>query len=99
MDHHPMTSSTPASRAATINIRAQVRQRDLIDRAAAALGRNRSDFMLDVVCRAAEEVLLDRCYLELDPEAWQRFTAMLDAPAAPSAALTRLMTTKPVWEA
>ncbi|MFM8706480.1 MAG: DUF1778 domain-containing protein, partial [Planctomycetia bacterium] len=39
----------------SINIRAQKRQRDLIDQAADRLGRSRSEFMLDAACREAED--------------------------------------------
>jgi len=39
----------------SLNIRAKVRQRDLIDRAAGQLGRSRSDFMLEAACREALE--------------------------------------------
>ena len=44
----------------TINLRANRRQRALIDRAAEALGKNRSDFMLEAACREAGSVLADR---------------------------------------
>ena len=37
-----------------INLRARAEQRELIDPAAALLGKNRSDFMLDAACRQAE---------------------------------------------
>ena len=47
-------------RGETINLRASRKQKALIDRAADALGRSRSDFMLDTACREAEAVLLDR---------------------------------------
>jgi uncharacterized protein (DUF1778 family) len=43
----------------SINILAEPEQRDLIDEAAARLGRSRSDFMLDAACRKAEDVLLE----------------------------------------
>ncbi len=67
-------------RGETINLRASRRQKALIDQAAAALGRSRSDFMLDTACREAEAVLLDRRYFVLSEEAFKRFTAMLDNP-------------------
>ena len=54
--------TTPVS----INIRAKIRQRDLIDQAAHRLGRSRSDFMLEVACRAAEDVLLDQAFFTVD---------------------------------
>ena len=53
-------------RAAAINLRALPEQRDLIDRAASLLGKNRSDFMLETACREAESILLDRRVFALD---------------------------------
>ena len=50
----------PQNREAPINIRARLTQRNLIDKAAAVLNKNRSDFMLEAACREAENVLLDR---------------------------------------
>jgi uncharacterized protein (DUF1778 family) len=93
-----MVKRSASDQDSIISIRAQRRQRELIDRAAAALGRNRSEFMLNAACRAAEEVLLDRRLIELDPEAWERFNALLDAPPEDNPALRALLTKKPVWE-
>ena len=85
-------------RAENINLRVSRSQKALIDRAAEAQGRNRSDFMLDVACRAAESVLLDQRYFNLDGEAFQRFLDMLDAPPADNPGLTRLLKTKAPWD-
>ncbi len=85
-------------RAENINLRVSRRQKALIDRAAEAQGRSRSDFMLDAACREAESVLLDQRYFFLDDEAFQRFTAMLDAPPKDNPGLTRLLKTKAPWE-
>jgi uncharacterized protein (DUF1778 family) len=85
-------------RAENINLRVSRRQKTLIDSAADALGRNRSDFMLDVVCREAESVLLDRCYFNLGAEEFKRFIAMLDNPPADNPKLARLLNRKPAWE-
>jgi uncharacterized protein (DUF1778 family) len=82
----------------TINLRASQRQKALIDRAADALGRNRSDFMLDTACREAEAVLLDRRYFALSSGEFKRFTAMLDKPPANNIRLRRLLKTKAPWE-
>lgn len=81
-----------------INLRATQKQKRLIDRAAEALGRTRSDFMLDTACREAETVLLDGRYFGLSPEAFKRFTAMLDKPPANNPKLRRLLQTKAPWE-
>ena len=76
------TSKADEGRGETINLRVSRGQKALIDRAAQALGRNRSDFMLEAACREAEGVLLDRRYFALPEEVFKRFTAMLDKPPA-----------------
>jgi uncharacterized protein (DUF1778 family) len=80
-----------------INIRASAQQRDLIDRAARALNKSRSEFILETACREAQDVLLDQTFFQLDEEAFARFTAMLDDPPAPSDALRELLRSKPPW--
>jgi len=86
------------NRGETINLRASQRQKALIDRATDALGRNRSDFMLETACREAEMVLLDRRYFALSNEEFKRFTSMLDKPPASNARLRRLLKAKAPWE-
>ena len=99
MEHSSMPQRSASSREGLISIRIQQRQRELIDRAADALGRNRSEFMLDAACRAAQDVLLDQRLVQLSPEAWEQFNALLDAPARDIPALRSLLASKPVWEA
>ena len=99
MDQTPMPQNAANNREAVINIRVKHRQRELIDRAAETLGRNRSEFMLDAACRAAEDVLLDQRLIQLSPEGWEQFNALLDAPARDIPALRSLLASKPVWEA
>ncbi len=86
------------ARSVTINLRADLVTRSLIDRAAERLGKNRSEFMLDAACREATTVLLDQRLFLLDEEAYERFTAALDAPPAGNARLRRLLRTKAAWE-
>ena len=64
-----------------INLRANRRQRALIDRAAEAVGKNRSDFMLDTACREADAVLLDRRLFLLDDKSYRRFIAACETKA------------------
>ena len=85
-------------RGETINLRASHKQKALIDRAAEALGRSRSDFMLETACREAETVLLDRRYFSLSGDAFERFTALLDKPPGNNPKLRRLFQTKAPWE-
>lgn len=87
-----------AARDVNINLRASRKQRSLIDRAAAALGKNRSDFMLEASCREAEAVLLDRRYFALDAERFEAFMAMLDSPPTANPRLRRLLTEAAPWD-
>ncbi|MBK1724822.1 type II toxin-antitoxin system TacA family antitoxin [Thiocystis violacea] len=91
-------ASTDDGRNANINVRARRRQRDLIDQAAAVLGKTRSEFVLESACRAAEDVLLDQRFFTLDAEAFAQFQAQLDAPPSENSKLRQLMATKAPWE-
>ena len=86
------------ARGETINLHASQKQTMLIDLAAEALGRSRSDFMLETACREAESVLLDRRYFALPKDAWKRFMAMLDTPPRVNPRLRGLLQTKAPWE-
>ena len=98
-NHMPPTRTTDrATRDVNINLRASRKQRSLIDRAAEALGRSRSDFMLEASCREAESVLLDRRYFALDAETFGEFTALLDSPPATNPRLRRLLAEKTPWD-
>ena len=70
----------------------------MIDRAARALGKTRSEFMLEACCREAETVLLDRRYFALDAETFKKFTAMLDSPPATNPRLRRLLAEAAPWD-
>ena len=85
-------------RGENINLRVSRGQKSLIDRAAHALGRSRSDFMLETACREAESVLLDRRFFALPEEEFKRFTAMLDRPPVDNPGLARLARIKAPWD-
>lgn len=89
---------TDEGRDVTINLRANRRQRALIDRAAVALGKNRSDFMLEAACREAGAVLADRRFFLLDDRSYRRFSAALDKPPGENRRLRALLATKAPWE-
>jgi uncharacterized protein (DUF1778 family) len=84
------------TRKAPINIRALASQRTLIDKAAAALNKSRSDFMLDAACREAENVLLDQRLFFLRDDEFEAFEAALNAPVSES--IKKLLATKAPWE-
>ena len=65
-------------------------RRALIDRAAAALGKDRTEFMLEAATREAESVLLDRRFFQLDAAAFRRFVEALDSPPARNPRLRKL---------
>ena len=92
------TAESRKLRAENINLRVTRSQKALIDRAATALGRSRSDFMLDAACHEAESVLLDRRYLFLSGTEFKRFVALLDKPPASNPRLERLLRTKAPWD-
>ena len=89
---------TLTSEPVSINIRAKARQRDLIDQAAERLGRSRSDFMLDVSCREAQDVLLDQAFFAVDAGTFAKFQKLLDRPLPPTDKLRRLLQTKAPWD-
>jgi len=82
----------------TLNIRIKPEVRGLIDRAAELLGKNRTDFVLDAARHAAEDALLDRTIVTLNPKAYAEFLARLDAPPQPNARLRKSLQTPAPWE-
>ncbi|MDQ7989536.1 MAG: DUF1778 domain-containing protein [Candidatus Dactylopiibacterium sp.] len=92
------TPSTEAPRRDTLNLRIPVEERNLIDRAAEAAGKTRTEFILGAARRAAEDALLDRAVLSVSPEAYAEFLARLDAPAQPNERLRKTMQTPAPWK-
>jgi uncharacterized protein (DUF1778 family) len=82
----------------SISIRAKEHQRDLIDQAAERLGRSRSDFMLDVSCREAEDILLNQAFFLVDAHTFEKLQALLDRPLPPTDKLRRLLKAKAPWD-
>jgi len=96
------TNSTISTegRNAPINLRAQPTQRQLIDKAASIMGKSRSDFMLEVACREAMDVLLDQRLFMFDEEQFQAFESVLSAPlpADNQERIRKLLDKKAPWE-
>lgn len=82
----------------SLNIRIKPEVRTLIDRAAALLGKNRTDFVLDAARHAAEDALLDRTVFALNPKAYAEFLARLDAPPRPNERLRKSLQRVAPWE-
>lgn len=84
-------------RDSVINLRVPSATRDLIDSAAAALGKTRTEFVLESARQSAADVLLDRRLLSLDAAAFGAFMDVLDSPPAPTEKLRRLMKRRTPW--
>lgn len=82
----------------TIQMRAKSYQRDVIDRAADVLGKNRTEFMIETSMVEAQKVLLDQTVFNLDEAAWLELTAILDAPAKKNPKLQKLMQHTSPWK-
>ena len=70
---------------------------DLIDRAAGAHGKSRSDFMIDAARRAAEDALLDQTLVRVDHDSFQHYLAALDKPPSGDG-FARLMNAPKPWQ-
>lgn len=82
-----------------IQIRASAETKAILNRAAALRGQKLSEFMLESARRQAEEALLDQRVFFLEPQAYEAFLALLDAPAKPVPRFTELMRRKAPWDA
>jgi uncharacterized protein (DUF1778 family) len=80
-----------------VNLRLAAETRRLIDEAAAALGKTRTDFMVESARREALDVLLDRRLFRLAPQDFDAFATALDAPPAPDPKLRALLRRVPAW--
>ncbi|EGF30498.1 Putative helix-turn-helix protein, copG family [Oxalobacteraceae bacterium IMCC9480] len=92
------TLSEVPNKRETLNIRIKSEERSLIDRAASARGKNRTDFILDAARLAAEEVLIGQALIVASPAAYAQFLSKLDSPPNPSARLRKTLQTLPPWE-
>jgi uncharacterized protein (DUF1778 family) len=91
-------SATPPETKGSINLRIDARSRQLIDDAAALLGKTRTEFMIDVARREAMDVLLDQRLFVLNDADFDAFLEALDNPGPPDAKLVALARRIPAWE-
>ena len=91
--------TAPVDPKGTINLRIEAKTRELIDEAAALLGKTRTEFMVDSARTQAIDVLLDQRLFMLDPERYDAFVQVLDNPPAPGPKLKALLKRLPAWEA
>lgn len=90
-----LTSAKPQghrpAKTSRIVLRASEDDRNLLDRAAAALGADRSSFLLAQGRLAAQRVLADREQFVLDTDAQQEWERIDNRPARSLPGLTRLL--------
>lgn len=91
----PPAKKTTAS--SPINLRVNAATRNLIDRAAAASGQNRTEFMLYSARVHAEHVLLNQVYFQLEDDDWDALNATLAAPPPANDALKKAFRAVPLW--
>lgn len=96
-DPLPAGRARPADPRGSINLRVEAATRDLIDSAASALGKTRTEFMVETARRRAVDVLLDQRLFALEPAAFDRFAAALDDPPPPGPKLRSLLRRTPAW--
>ena len=82
----------------SINLRIEANTRQLIDDAAAILGKTRTEFMIDSARRQAIDVLLDQRLFVLDADRYDAFMYALDNPPAPGPKLRSLLSRVPAWQ-
>ena len=92
---HSHTTTEQQTHAVNLRVRSDVRT--LIDRAAKAQGKTRSDFMIDAARRAAEESLLDQALVRVDQATYEHFMQVLDQPPNGEGYERLMAATKP-WQ-
>jgi uncharacterized protein (DUF1778 family) len=92
------SSDSAVTRDIAINLRARAADRDLIDRAAQAQGKTRSEFMLEAARDRAQQILLDQTFFRLEAKTFKRFAQLLEAPPRSPRRLVELLQRKSPWE-
>ena len=90
--------SSVADTKGSINLRIEANTRQLIDEAAAILGKTRTEFMIETARRQAIDVLLDQRLFVLDSKRYDAFLHALDNPPAPGPKLRSLLRRAPAWQ-
>lgn len=70
----------------------------LIDRAASARGRSRTDFVREAAVRAAEDVLMDQRLVRMSAEGFAEFIALLEQPAEAVPSLFEVLRRPAPWD-
>ena len=79
-------------------IKATLQQESLIRHAAEIARKSMNEFILDSICSAAENALLDQRLFILDDVNWERFLDAMYQPAKVKCKLHKLIKDKSPWE-
>lgn len=82
----------------SINLRIEGATRQLIDDAAALLGKTRTQFMIDSARGQAIDVLLDQRLFALNEAQYETFVSALDDASPPGPKLQALLARSPAWD-
>jgi uncharacterized protein (DUF1778 family) len=99
--HDPRSNEASESRApreTRLNLRASAQQDTLIRQAAMASDKSVTEFVLESASIAAEHVLADRRWFELDDSAWEAFQVALERPAVLKPRLRTLLAEPSLFE-
>lgn len=91
-------AASKSRRDAIINLRVPAKLRDLFDAAAEAVGKTRTQFVVDSAHSQAIDILLEKRIFKLDEGALAAFHTALDNPPAPNEKLQALFARKAPWE-
>ncbi len=94
----PIRKKPRARRETVVNLRMTQAMRDVVDSAAAVVGKTRTDFIIESTHQRAVDVLLDQRLFVLDDVQYDAFVRTLDEPPAPNAKLKALFAAKAPWQ-
>jgi uncharacterized protein (DUF1778 family) len=89
---------TPEGRSERVDLRMTPTAKQILQHAANASNTTVTEFLLHSGLHAAYDALADRRAFVLDPQHWDEFVALLDAPPGDNPRLRALLTRKPAWE-
>lgn len=95
---HSSAASQAGDVKGSINLRIEASTRQLIDEAAAILGKTRTEFMIESARTQAIDVMLDQRLFTLDTDRHDAFLQALDNPPSPGPKLKDLLNRAPVWK-
>ena len=91
-------STADESKSKRFNLRATLKQENLIRVAAKRQGLDVTDFIIKSACEKAEQALSDQAHFVLDQTQWDLFMKALDAPPRVVPQIKRLFAEPPIAE-